>query len=281
MSAEASGGPIRAAAYVRMPDRSPEILDCQPTFRHRGLCGGPRHGDRDEGKSGLVIDHRDALKKLLDDVGSGQADFELILAYDVSRWGRFQDIDESAHYEFMCRRAGIQVHCCAEQFENDGSPLAAIIKGIKRAMASEYSRELSRKAFMGQSRLVKLGYSLGASAPYGLRRMLVDQNGKPKCLLERGDKKAFTRTGSSSFPARLRKSRSFAGFSRLLRRGRCGSARLRPPSIGAGSATLSASAGHHFASAVFSPTSATSATTCGIEPRRGFRANKEKDPADR
>jgi hypothetical protein len=31
-----------------------------------------------------------------------------------SRWGRFQDADESAHYEFLCKSAGIPVHYCAE-----------------------------------------------------------------------------------------------------------------------------------------------------------------------
>jgi DNA invertase Pin-like site-specific DNA recombinase len=37
-----------------------------------------------------------------------------VLVYDVSRWGRFQDIDESAHYEFVCKQAGIKVAYCAE-----------------------------------------------------------------------------------------------------------------------------------------------------------------------
>ena len=52
---------------------------------------------------------------------SGRADFTAILVYDVSRWERFQDADESAYYEFLCKEAGITVHYCAEQFENDGS----------------------------------------------------------------------------------------------------------------------------------------------------------------
>ena len=63
----------------------------------------------DEGKSGLRIDGRQALQQLIHDVESGQADFQVILVYDVSRWGRFQDADESAYYEYVCRRAGIQV----------------------------------------------------------------------------------------------------------------------------------------------------------------------------
>jgi DNA invertase Pin-like site-specific DNA recombinase len=117
----------------------------------------------DEGKSGLSIGGRDALKRLIADVQTGGADFEAILVYDVSRWGRFQDADQSAYYEFICKRAGIAVHYCAEQFENDGSPLSTIVKGVKRAMAGEYSRELSVKVFAGQSRLVELGFKMGGA----------------------------------------------------------------------------------------------------------------------
>ena len=35
--------------------------------------------------------------------------------------GRFQDLDESAYCEYVLKRAGIRVHYCAKQFENDGS----------------------------------------------------------------------------------------------------------------------------------------------------------------
>jgi len=54
----------------------------------------------DAGKSGLRIDGREALQQLLRDVESDERDFEMILVYDVSRWGRFQDADESAYYEY-------------------------------------------------------------------------------------------------------------------------------------------------------------------------------------
>ncbi|MFC3119371.1 recombinase family protein [Jhaorihella thermophila] len=102
----------------------------------------------DDGKSGLSIGGRAALQQLIADVEAGAADFNVILVYDVSRWGRFQDADESAYYEYICKRAGIQVAYCAEQFENDGSPVSTIVKGVKRAMAGEYSRELSAKVFL-------------------------------------------------------------------------------------------------------------------------------------
>ncbi len=113
----------------------------------------------DEGKSGLKLDGREALRRLINDVESGRADFAHILVYDVSRWGRFQNADESAYLEYLCTRAGIKVHYCAEQFENDGSIAATVIKSMKRAMAGEYSRELSAKVFAGQCRLISLGFS--------------------------------------------------------------------------------------------------------------------------
>jgi DNA invertase Pin-like site-specific DNA recombinase len=50
----------------------------------------------DARRSGVELDGRVALRNLLSEVRSGRADFRTILVYDVSRWGRFQDSDESA-----------------------------------------------------------------------------------------------------------------------------------------------------------------------------------------
>jgi DNA invertase Pin-like site-specific DNA recombinase len=145
----------------------------------------------DEGKSGLNIGGREGLRRLLDDVRERTVDFELILVYDVSRWGRFQDADEAAHYEFQCKQADIKVIYCAEQFDNDGSPVATIVKGVKRAMAGEYSRELSAKVFAGQCRLIELGFRQGGLAGFGLRRSLLDQSGAFKAELKLGEHKSL------------------------------------------------------------------------------------------
>lgn len=145
----------------------------------------------DSGKSGLKLDGRQSLQRLIADVSAGRADFTVILVYDVSRWGRFQDADEPAHYEFICRFAGIEVHYCAEQFENDGSIGATLIKSLKRAMAGEYSRELSVKVFAGQCRLITLGFRQGGPAGFGLRRQLVDEHRVPKAELTRGEHKSL------------------------------------------------------------------------------------------
>ncbi len=145
----------------------------------------------DHGRSGLTLSGRSGLRELLEEVQSGTADYEAILVYDVSRWGRFQDSDESAYYEYRCKRAHVQVHYCAEPFENDGSPLSALLKTIKRSMAAEYSRELGVKVFAGQSRLTELGFRQGGLPGYGLRRQLVGLDGVVKQVLERGERKSI------------------------------------------------------------------------------------------
>jgi DNA invertase Pin-like site-specific DNA recombinase len=144
---------------------------------------------RDEGESGLRIKNRAALTQLLEDVRSGHADFGHILVFDVSRWGRFQDIDESAHYEFICKQSGIKVAYCAEEFDNDGSLISSIVKNIKRVMAAEFSRELSAKVHAGHVRLARLGFRTGGPSAYGLQRLAVDEESRPKGILTHGQHK--------------------------------------------------------------------------------------------
>lgn len=185
----------RAAEYVRMSTEHQKYSTENQGDIIRQFAD--RRGYRivrtyaDEGRSGLNIDGRAGLQNLIADVESGRADFSVILVYDVSRWGRFQDSDESAYYEYLCKRAGIRVEYCAEQFENDGSISSTIVKTVKRAMAGEYSRELSVKVFAGQCRLIELGYRQGGPAGFGLRRMMVGETGAPKGVLDRGDRKSL------------------------------------------------------------------------------------------
>ena len=185
----------RAAAYVRMSTEHQQYstsnqMDVILEYaKRRGLEIVKIYSD--EGKSGLNIEGREGLSQMLDDVQSGRANFSCILVYDVSRWGRFQDADESAHYEYTCRNAGVAVHFCTEQFENDGTPVSTIIKSVKRAMAGEYSRELSAKVFQGACRLIQEGFKQGGTAGFGLRRMLIDQSRQRKTMLKMGEHKSI------------------------------------------------------------------------------------------
>ncbi len=143
----------------------------------------------DDGKSGVVLKRRSGLSQLLRDVIAGQPGFPVILVYDVSRWGRFQDDDEAACYEFLCRRSGVQVRYCEEAFSNDGSVTSTILKNLRRATAAEFSRELGRAVFTKKAAVVKRGFWVGGPAPYGMQRMLVSKDSSRNRLLRPGQYK--------------------------------------------------------------------------------------------
>ena len=187
---------IPAAQYLRMStDDQPNSI---PFQKDAIRFYAEKHGFEviatysDPGRSGIEIKHRPGLRKLIQDVVGGQVQFKVILVYDISRWGRFQDTDESAYYEFLCRRAGVPIHYCAEQFANDGTMPNAIMKALKRTMAAEFSRELAVKVYAGQTRIAAQGFRLGGMPGYGYRRMLISSDGRRRQILRPHEHKNLT-----------------------------------------------------------------------------------------
>jgi len=187
---------VPAAQYVRMSDDAQQYsVDNQKAAIEEYAS---RHGFTivktyaDIGKSGVAAKHRTALRELLKDVVSGEADYKAVLVYDVSRWGRFPNNDEAAHYEFLCYSSGIPLHYCAELFANDGTASSSLLKALKRSMAAEFSRELGEKVFRGKTRLVKLGFWVGGPPGYGFRRLMLSAKGKPKQVMKPGEQKSLT-----------------------------------------------------------------------------------------
>lgn len=183
----------RAVMYVRMSTESQDYSTDHQRAKIREYAGA--HGIPiireyvDDGKSGLDIKGRAGLLSLIRDVQSAKPDFSHILVYDISRWGRFQDIDEAAYHEHTCRRAGIEVVYCGERFANDGGLYASLLKSMKRVMAAEYSRDLSEKVFAAQCRFIKMGFKQGGHAGFGLRRLAIRACGTPRAILEHGESK--------------------------------------------------------------------------------------------
>jgi len=186
---------IPAAEYLRMSTEHQQysFANQRKAIREYAQGNGFRviSSYEDAGKSGLAIRKRKGLQQLLHDVLSGPVPFRAVLVYDVSRWGRFQDDDEAAHYEFLCRNSGVAIQYCAEQFVNDGTVASSILKNLKRSMAGEYSRELSTKVFAAQKRLATDGFRPGSSAGYALRRMAVSPDGTRRRRLVPGESKPY------------------------------------------------------------------------------------------
>jgi len=99
----------------------------------------------DECGSGLRNGGRSALQQMFRDIESGAHDFDALLMLNRSRRGRFQNPDRGACLEFDCKKAGIEVHYCAEEPADDKIDLSAVTKMLKRFMANECERELAAR----------------------------------------------------------------------------------------------------------------------------------------
>jgi len=188
-----ANNPLRAVQYLRMSTEHQRYsLENQAAvIADYALARGYeiRRTYTDAGKSGLHLKGRPGLQQLLSDSLNPLRDFDVILVLDVSRWGRFQDTDQAAHYEYMCREAGVRVNYCGEQFENDGGLVSGIVKHLKRVMAAEYSREQSAKVTRAKLQQARLGFRQGGSVGYGFRRMLIEEDGTTRRLLKPGQLK--------------------------------------------------------------------------------------------
>ena len=109
---------------------------------------------------------REELQKLLAEAESGHADFSAVVVYDVSRWGRFQDVDQSAYHEYVCRRAGrkcsLLCRAVSERRESDlypdqkreayyggGIQPGAVGEGVCRAVSFDFTRNTEKRNFCG------------------------------------------------------------------------------------------------------------------------------------
>ncbi|MGH7025915.1 recombinase family protein [Brevundimonas sp.] len=186
-----------AAQYLRM---STDRQDVSLEFQARAIATWAKsHGFHivqtftDHGISGVTLEKRDALKELLRIVLDGHPGFSAILVYDVSRWGRFQNPDQAAHYEFMCQEAGVDVEYCAESFRNDGTAMSGLIKHVKRTMAAEFSRENSQRISRAKMVLRERNFWTGGQGGYGYRRAIVDADGSVIHVCDDGER--FERPG--------------------------------------------------------------------------------------
>lgn len=181
-----------AAQYIRM---STDKQDLSPSTQKEAIAAYAAARDleivatyEDEGRSGVHLKNRPALLKLLQDVTTAKQ-FSTVLVHDVSRWGRFQDTDAAAYYEYHCRLHGTAVVYVAEVFGAEVNPITAMLKSMKRAMAAEYSRDLAKKSRAGQHQVISRGYQMGPLPPLGYRRCSVSADGQRRVVLDNGQRK--------------------------------------------------------------------------------------------
>lgn len=133
------------------------------------------HEFADRGKSGLTAEGRDEFNNMMENWVTKRKDFDFVLCLDVSRWGRFQDIDLSATYSAECKKHGKQVIYTTLGMPRPDDPLYPVYVQFERFRAAQYSKELSAKVFYGCVKIAQQGYWAGGKAPFGFDRLLLDE----------------------------------------------------------------------------------------------------------
>jgi len=187
---------LRAVAYYRhsAQDRQENSIPLQ----QEQVCEfAQEHGIEiikefaDAGKSGLDVEGRPAFTEMMDEWVKKRKDFDYVLCLDVSRWGRFQDIDLSAQYSAECKKHGKQVIYTTIGKPREDDPLYPVYVQFERFRAAQYSRELSDKVWRGCVKIAEQGYWAGGPPPYGFRRLLLDEAREPLHVLEPGQRKGI------------------------------------------------------------------------------------------
>lgn len=193
---EPAGPRFRAVAYYRhsAQDRQENSVaiqqeQVQQWARENGVEIIQEFADR--GKSGLTAEGRDGFNDMMDNWVKARRDFEFVLCLDVSRWGRFQDIDLSATYSAECKRHGKEVIYTMLGKPKPNDQLYQVYVQFERFRAAQYSKELSIKVFPGCIKIAKQGYWVGGKPPYALRRLLLDEARQPVQFLAPGQRKGI------------------------------------------------------------------------------------------
>lgn len=186
---------LKGALYIRM---STELQAESPEIQEQQIRAfADTYGIEivkvyaDLGVSGMTAEGREQFLTLIDDVENGRNEFNIVLYLDESRWGRFVNSRDAEFYRMTLERKNVICHSCERALTLTYTLGDQVMTLVRDNSASEYCRQLSQKVFIGQCNLITKGYRQGGTAGFGLRRMLLDAEGRPKQELPRGERKSL------------------------------------------------------------------------------------------
>jgi len=141
----------------------------------------------DEGKSGTSFEKRSSFMSMMKQVET-KPDFQYILVYDESRWGRPNNPRENTYWKVHAERHTVRVRVINSGSKNENDIGSFVTEVVESAEASEYSKKLSRATLRGSIANAGKGYSCGGTAPYGYMRVAMDKdNGNKLRVMRQGE----------------------------------------------------------------------------------------------
>ena len=171
---------MQAVAYIRMSSDKQEASPAQQRAALKKLAESQGfeivREYFDKAVSGAGAIKRKQFRQMIVDAEEC-GDFEAILTWDVSRFGRFDSID-AGEWIAPLRRADVKLVTMTEGEIDWSSFTGRLIYSVHTEGANQYLVNLARTTLRGKLASVKEGHYVAASAPYGYDRMLVDEEGR-------------------------------------------------------------------------------------------------------
>ena len=133
----------------------------------------------DEAESGRIAD-RPQFQKMLDEAAKPEAPFKEILVWKFSRFTRKRE--HAVAFKSMLRRRGVRVVSITEQA--DDTPSGKLLEAIIESIDEFYSENLAQEVTRGMREAASRGFWMSAYAPYGYRRVHVQDGTKKRPKLE-------------------------------------------------------------------------------------------------
>ena len=133
----------------------------------------------DEAESGRIAD-RPQFSKMLDEASKPEAPFREILVWKFSRFTRKRE--HAVAFKSMLRRRGVRVVSITEQA--DDTPTGKLLEAIIESVDEFYSENLAQEVSRGMREAASRGFWMSAYAPYGYKRVYVQDGPKKRPKLE-------------------------------------------------------------------------------------------------
>ena len=133
----------------------------------------------DEAESGRIAD-RPQFRKMLDEASKQEAPFREILVWKFSRFTRKRE--HAVAFKSMLRRRGVRVVSITEQA--DDTPTGKLLEAIIESVDEFYSENLAQEVTRGMREAASRGFWITPNAPYGYRKVYVQDGAKKRPKLE-------------------------------------------------------------------------------------------------
>ena len=133
----------------------------------------------DEAESGRIAD-RPQFQKMIDEAAKPEAPFREILVWKFSRFTRKRE--HAVAFKSMLRRKGVRVVSITESA--DDTATGRLLEAIIESVDEFYSENLAQEVVRGMREAASRGFWMTTNAPYGYRRLHVQDGAKKRPRLE-------------------------------------------------------------------------------------------------